>query len=447
MRWVLLILSWPFWIRFKWATKNLLKEQENLRLRLFSEAMTILHYKEKSFGASQFEDLPISDYDDIVDFVSKGKALSRKPVFQEATSGSTGAKKIIPHSARSFFHFSCLFMIWMHDILRHYHFKKHTIFLSISPNVDHKKEDDEYLPWFLRLFLKNRLCIPKGLKKIKDSESFRSALADYFIENGSEIEIISIWSPSYLLVIIDEIKKKRHDLQVNHVFLGLKFISCWGDGASKSDYQRLKETFPQIPIQKKGLLSTEFAMSLPLIGKNGHLPLPHFIYYEFEKDSRLYKMCEIEKGMVYSLVLSQSGGFIRYRTHDQVKILTEAPQTVEFEFVCRVNKFSDMVGEKLNASFVAEILSELYPKDFTFLLAHNGNEKHYFLIASQDTPDDQLTNVELKLMENPHYAWARKLGQLGSLKFKTFPNPRQTYLDIQQERGIKLGDIKFQALI
>ena len=50
------------------------------------------------------------------------------------------------------------------------------------------------------------------------------------------------------------------------------------------------------------------------------------------------------------------------------------------------------------------------------------------------------------LCENFHYAWCRKLGQIGPVQVIQVKNGAETYLHICQLRGQKLGNIKPSAL-
>ena len=446
IRFFLLALSWPFWIAFSKARKSPVKAQEKLRNKLFKDAMEIAVYRKRSPHAKCFEELPISEYEDLSSAIENKVALGRKVLLEETTSGSSAAKKVIPHSTKSFFNFTRLFLIWLHDILRHMSFKEYTLFLSISPGIDHKKEDDEYLPWIMRVFFGSKLCIPKNFKKINDPAEFRKALAKYLISK-TKLEIISIWNPSYLLVVVDEINKLHPNLSMKEAFPSLKFISCWGDGGSKSDFNKLKELFPGIEIQKKGLLSTEFAVSVPLFGKEGHFPLVQSVYYEFEKNGKIYSITEIQKDTIYSLILSQSGGFIRYRTHDQIRVCSADLENISFEFIGRDNKISDMVGEKLNATFVENILTQTIQTGFSYLTPMQDAPRHYLLVSDNPNAELLLAQIELLLEQNTHYAWAKKLGQLTPLQVKISPTARDEYLEANLKRGLKLGDIKYQAIL
>ena len=55
-------------------------------------------------------------------------------------------------------------------------------------------------------------------------------------------------------------------------------------------------------------------------------------------------------------------------------------------------------------------------------------------------------HVEERLCANPQYAFARRIGQLKSLRLVEVARLFDRYVEIQLERGVRLGDIKPLAL-
>jgi hypothetical protein len=58
-----------------------------------------------------------------------------------------------------------------------------------------------------------------------------------------------------------------------------------------------------------------------------------------------------------------------------------------------------------------------------------------------------LSGIERRLAENPHYAYARRVGQLGPLRARACPDLRNGYHRWRLQQGQKLGDIKPPVLL
>ena len=54
--------------------------------------------------------------------------------------------------------------------------------------------------------------------------------------------------------------------------------------------------------------------------------------------------------------------------------------------------------------------------------------------------------VEAELNKNPQYAYAREIGQLGTLIPVVVENAMQRYIDYKHSCGSRIGDIKIPAL-
>ncbi len=445
--------------------------QQDILKRVICEVTKIDHYRQYGdISTCNFkEKIPISDYEDIQLSVKKslnGKnnaIVFGKVKLFEKTSGSSGGSKYIPYTNKALIDFYQTTLIWIYDIITHHKsLKTFKMFLSISPSFQEKEEnvslenDDEYFPYLFRKLLSRILLIPKNLKQIKTPEEYDRNLLSFLVEQ-KDLEIISIWSPSYLLVYLEKLEADYSDLRhrakrelpekldLNLLWPHLKFISVWGDDVAEEGFQKIKEIFPKIQIQKKGLLSTEFPVTIPLLkNPKGHYPLLQLVYFEFIKDGHSHSLLEVKKNGIYTLVLSKPGGFIRYNTHDRVKIIDFDGRVPILEFVGRDGIVSDLVGEKLNATFVEETL-KLLLRDQAYLMAcYEGDEYFYTLFANQET---NLSQLEQKLCQNVHYNYARKIGQLKDLKQVVCKSPNIEYIETKRKNGMKLGDIKFSYLM
>ena len=83
---------------------------------------------------------------------------------------------------------------------------------------------------------------------------------------------------------------------------------------------------------------------------------------------------------------------------DQVQVVGQVGKTPTIRFVGRNNRFSDLVGEKLNESFVREILAALPIEDATFrtLMPVRAPGDHYVLVLDAYRGDAQVLNDALE---------------------------------------------------
>lgn len=408
--------------------------------------------------------LPIQDYEAIEPWIAaqleaKAAIITPHPIIHvEPTSGSSGSRKDIPYTRPQLASFARLFRIWVYDAMRHgVRLKKGKIFISVSSQSEAAgfSDDREYLPWLLRILLSPFLLMPKK----KNIEALAMALL-----KEEKLEIISIWSPSYLLVILEYIEKhaltlaeklpihRRRFLQAKainwqQIWPHLHFISCWDSAMSRPQAQQLQMYFPEVHLQGKGLLATEAAITVPLGEKPSYVPLIQDVFLEFESEEG--ELCRLEntvQGKTYQLIITQQSGLIRYRLGDRVKVEGYYKQTPCFTFLGRAHDVCDMVGEKLHALFVRHCLSPLLPESYFILVPYQENGSGYILFADRLERGKQLL-LDQALSKGHHYAYARKLTQLQPLITRAVPELRQHIVAFWQEEGMKIGDMKDNVLI
>jgi hypothetical protein len=119
------------------------------------------------------------------------------------------------------------------------------------------------------------------------------------------------------------------------------------------------------------------------------------------------------------------------------------------EFVGRAGLVSDLCGEKLAEDFVAGALVGL--RGFAMLAQDGLQERRYVLLLDEGAYDERAATgaalqVEDRLRLNPHYAYARRLRQLGHLAAVRVRGPLAGMVALGLARGRRLGDIKPLAL-
>lgn len=385
-------------------------------------------------------------YEEIMDSgekIPKNQAV----IAYELTSGSGGTTKRIPYTRSLMKSFQVMFIIWSYDILRSISFSSFKMFFTISPqfieNPQGLKDDSEYLSGITGWIVKRFLVQISGVSSIKDSKVYKKAICQAFIDTP-ELEIISVWSPTYLLEMIDYLENTM-GLNRQSVFPNLKFISAWGHANAESDYHKLQSLFPKVIFQKKGLLATEAPLSIPLINSDYQVPLINEVYFEFLDDNNnLLELNEVKLDSIYEIVISQKGGLIRYKLKDLVRITGKVSNTPCFEFVARADKLTDLVGEKLHEF---ETYQAIKNSKVRFIIPDKENKRYLFLSETPLT-ETEITKVEKGLRKNIHYHNARELGQLKEPIHLSIDNLNSRIFQIYEEVfKVKKGDIKLGPLI
>ncbi len=431
-----------------------------------------LYYNSEFYKLIQkdFDDLPLHSYQDLEPYIDN-QLTPKHPMFHEMTSGSSGKNKKIPYTLGLLSSFRNMFLIWTKDLTSNYKFQTHKVFISVSTQVDNKNEgledDSQYLGKFLSIFSKPFLIQIEDLKKIENEFDFKHIISLFLISNR-DLEIISIWSPTYLLEIIHHIQNNHLQLRTDlnngfyktwrftsislaslepkSCFPSLKLISCWGSSTSKYHFQGLKEKLHWVKFQKKGLLATEGPYTIPIIEAKGFLPLLNEIYYEFiDKDGSILSIDQLQKNQTYELIISQFGGLYRYKTNDLVKCTHYYKSTPCLDFIGRSGIISDIVGEKISEQ---DVINALANTAFRAMVPEVKQRRYILLIdSSEQIVEKSVEEIEKNLCENYHYHYARKIGQLKRLKILSFDNLEEKITLFQKDYlKISRGDQKIQYL-
>ena len=387
------------------------KIQEKLKTELFFSF-------QKSPLASQhphvtkFEDIPLMDYDDLEPF------LSQKEVIYEYTSGSSGKNKKIPYTKELLGSFRKMFLLWAYDLCLHIPFKSLTCYFSISPHLSRKGDfntDQDYLGSFWGKVLSPFLIQSSQIKNLQSEKDFYPSLINLLTQHR-DLEIISVWSPSFLMLMLDQVEEEN----LKEMFPQLKIISVWGDGHAVSGYKKIQKLFPDVTVQKKGLLATEAPLTIPLINVHGHVPLISECYFEFlDNNGTIQKLWDLNQGKTYEVIISQKGGLIRYKLKDLVRVTHFFHQTPCLQFIGRSGEISDLVGEKLSSLQVQDAIRDTPVKH----VLPDQEDSCYYLLTEGEVEDKTLTiQIEQSLCRNIHYSNARKLTQLGPLRWWAIPS-------------------------
>lgn len=405
----------------------------------------------KALGIHSIADwqrVPIVDYDALAKWIVNPHkhqqiALTPEPIlFYEKTSGSSGGAKFIPYTQSLRRSFNQMFCVWAHDLIVHGpKFSTGKLYACISPQLNvadsqFLQNDLDYLDGWLRWLLRFWLVMPDGLEHLHDAHLFKHQLSLALLL-AEKLEIISIWSPSFLQVHLKYIQENQELLRAElhnrmsdyrlqllrennipwmQLWPNLKLISCWDSANAADQAQGLRLQFPGVFVQGKGLLATEAPMTIPLIAAEGYVPVLDEVFFEFEDDTGfLYGLHELNIGQTYTIILSQKGGLYRYRIGDRIRVTHYYRHTPCLEFLGRDQAISDLVGEKLQETFVHHALNSMNLQGTNFKsLVPVANPPHYILLLdwAKETPETIAQQLDQALSQSYHYKIARSLGQL-----------------------------------
>jgi hypothetical protein len=452
--------------------------------------------------------VPVAGYDafaESIEAVSNGDpgvlTADRVKLFQP-TSGSSSPAKLIPWTAELGREFRRGISPWLAALYR----RKPTLlggtaYWSISPpatavqtrgrlpvGFDH---DAEYLGFFGKKLFPLVSVAPSELAHCRSMQEFKAKTLVALLADEN-LRLISIWSPTFLTTLLDDFtaqpgeilgalsRSGRPGAHQRAEFLGhilcesgrqtsfekvwpkLQVISCWTHGPSELYAENLRSQFPNTEIQGKGLVATEAFISLPFHqGKDPVLAVTsHFFEFQDTESEKLFLADELVVGGTYRVIVTTSGGLYRYLLGDLVRVTDFIQDAPCLRFIGREGNVSDLVGEKLQGTFVENVirraLAHQYIKPRFFLLAPVAGampKPAYTLFLEANAVMDAVVlqrNLEEGLAENFHYKHCRRLGQLsGARVFQINRGPPSSETVFQHEmlsRGIKLGDIKMGAL-
>jgi hypothetical protein len=458
------------------------KAQRDLQTALIQQ-LTQSDYGQ-SLGITSVDDwqkIPIITYEDLRPWIENEHTLSSEPIlFYEKTSGSSGPAKRIPYTRPLRQSFNTLFCIWAHDLITHGpNFKTGKVYMCISPKLlapgesdTGLQDDSDYLDPWLQWLLRPFLVSPPDAHKPQSPEVFQTNLCKTLLLEEN-LEIISIWSPSFLTVQLDYIQAHRQILRSQlsgqlsaersqllntetidweALWPQLKLISCWDSAMAADQVSGLQTHFPNTQIQGKGLLATEAPMTIPLTAAKGCVPLVTEVFFEFEDEAgEIHLLHELELGQTYSVIISQKGGLYRYRICDLIQPTHTYQSTPCLRFVGRSHNTSDLVGEKLTLDFVSQVINwlELSASSFKCLVPSVSPTPHYTLLIDHNDRSNQELAVALDqfLCKNVHYCQARLLGQLQPAQVVCSNDMRQRLMEYHYYQGKRPGEVKYPHLL
>jgi len=306
------------------------------------------------------ERVPLTTYEDYVEHIKhimqgQSKVLSETEVAYFAlSSGSSSASKYIPYTSSLKAEFSRALIPWINDLLKDYpKLRSGKQFWIITPNTLPEdmpsskipigfEEDQEYFQGPVKSLIRSVMSLPGNLRHTRDPENYYYMLS-WCLLREKDLRLISVWNPGLLINIMDFIAKhfkalsydiSEGELHLPHpeissdkaiagtlpsglphrgrflsglqrlspsttrrIWPRLCLISCWTDAWAASLIEEVRQLFPGVDIQGKGLLATEGVVSIPLLQADWPLLTINAQFYEFLslKDNQIYLASSVDQ--------------------------------------------------------------------------------------------------------------------------------------------------------
>jgi hypothetical protein len=371
-------------------------------------------------------------------------------------------------------------------------------------------EDASYFPRPLQPLLARLFAVPGAVAHLPDVESCRYVTLRCLAAAG-DLAMISVWNPSFLTLMVQALdahaeriladleagtcrppglpslsaaeSRERQaaidavlqplswparpdraqalrsargngSIDVARLWPQLALISLWTDAQAARAVAPVAARFPAVELQGKGLLATEGVVTLPLFEAPAPVLAVRSHYYEFLDDAdHPHGAHELQAGRSYQVVISTSGGLLRYRLGDRVRVEGFYKQAPCLRFLGRADAVSDLVGEKLSAGQVGRALDQAlgnweHPRPaFAMLAPEWSAPPAYHLFVESEAGDvalqDLAATIEAGLATSDSYRYARELGQLGRVCcVRVHGGGAQAYEARCVALGQRAGDVK-----
>jgi hypothetical protein len=446
--------------------------------------------------------VPIAPYEGLaedIEALADGaqNVLTAEPVIAfEETAGTTAGRKLIPYTRTGLADIEAAILPWLQGLAdAHPAIVGGAVYWSAGPIGRRPARTRGGAPigfasdaGYVSAPVASALCgiaaVPMELTGIKDIAAWRYLTLRTLLSR-EDLTCVSIWSPTFLSLLLDampamadrllgaihdgvvgcDTPASRHctfkpqpqrarrlaeairTCDASRLWPHLALISAWADGPARGAFAGLRRRLPQIEFDAKGLMATEGVVSLRLARHTRPVPALTAAFLEFvDARGRPHLAHELKAGVTYRTVITTRSGLYRYDLGDEV-VCREAEHGIAgLEFLGRCGVVADMAGEKLAEAFAAAALAGV--EGYPILAPVAAGEPHYVVLLEAPLPVPQLAReIESRLAANPHYAYARRIGQLGPLQARTTPGLRAAYHRWRLAEGQALGTIKPPVLL
>ena len=460
--------------------------------------------------------VPARSYDELHPWIERAadgepRVLTAAPVTRfQPSSGSAAPTKLLPWTAPYALEVRAAVSAWLSDQARRWPaLLGGPAYWSVSPAAPPSpptaggipigfEDDAEYLGPVARRLSAWGLAVPGAVRHLHDVEAWRRRTLLHLLR-ARELRLLSIWSPTFLPLLLgplaglleglaDEIARgtpprlvpggrallpplppdaaraaevRRAGPDPLRLWPRLALVSCWTDGPSALEAERLEGLLPGVPVEGKGLIATEAVVSIPF-GRGRPLAVTsHFLELETAEGPRLVH--ELREGDAGTVIVTTGGGLWRYRLQDRVEVTGFVGRTPTIRFLGKADQVSDRFGEKLHAGHAAAVIEALrrrfaLPPGLAFLapdlsaplvdLEDRPPRPCYTLyLAAPAVPPALADRLEGLLEQSFHYAHCVRLGQLAPARvFRVEGDGLSAFYAACAARGQRLGDVKPSAL-
>lgn len=411
---------------------------------------------------SSYKDLaakiPVRTYEEYHELVERQRrekrtVLAPDVVRYEPTSGSTSARKWVPYTKDFLAEINRAASAWIGDLYaREPAIKSGRHYWSLSWLPEELRaftssDDADLFPWSQRLLLKNTMAVSSAMPIVANpAAAWWGSLVQLVARE--DLALVSVWSPTFWLRVLDDITVRWDELRValregrwreheteltekigvapvrrlegldpgapdfwRRLWPSLRIVSAWDSSSSARWSGELRARLPHVELQGKGLWATEGVVTIPFGGRKVLAIDSHFFEFRSLASGEIVPSWKVRDGESYQPILWTSSGFLRYALNDEVIVTGFAGQTPCLEFVGRLQS-TDMVGEKIHASWVRRMFEQNPAWQATCLIACQRPKPHYILLHEGES----VVDVEAALRSVHHYQVARELGQLGEAR-------------------------------
>ena len=448
--------------------------------------------------------VPVQGYDDVEPYIERiangeARVLTAEPVrLFEPSSGSSGPAKWIPYTSTMQREIRRAVAVWATalfrsrpDLLCGPAYWSLTPRLSV-PRADESRiavgfdDDSAYLGGLAQRLIRRALVTHPALRQLSDIDRFLDATLVLLLQRP-DLRLLSVWHPSFLTLLMQRLHDRwkplldmvgngqvsgaegirfaarpararelgrigPDDLQAVWPRLGL--ISCWADGHAEAYVPGIRELFPGVAVQPKGLVATEAFVTVPL-GSLRPLAIRSHVFEFLDEAGNALPPWQLAAGRRYTVLVTTGGGLYRYRLGDRVEVEGMYRGVPALRFLGKEDQVSDYFGEKLSEPFVASALDSvlgtvgIVPAFSLLAIDERARPPAYtlYIETQRDWPDAATALLEQELRKNPHYDYCRRIGQLGAARFvRVGPCAYSRYAGRLVETGMRLGDVKPASL-